>query len=135
MPRNNGLADFKRRMAAIPIAAKAAAQPALNQGADEIVRAQKSLAPRDDGTLQGSIRWSVDGELSRKIEAGGPTTSKPVRHGVDAEYDYAIGVEFGTRKSPAQPYFWPGYRLARKRVNARIKRAISKSIKEAFSGK
>lgn len=131
--QNNGLADFKKRLAAIPKSVRQAVLPALDQGAEEITRAQKSLAPRDDGTLQESIRWSRNGELSRTIEAGGKTTTKPVRQGVDAEYDYALAMEFGTRETPAQSFFYPGYRLTRKRANNRIKRAIGKAVKDSYA--
>ena len=39
--------------------------------------------------------------------------------------------EFGTTHHAAQPFFWPGFRMGRKRALDRIKRAIGKAIKEA----
>ncbi|MFC3326205.1 HK97-gp10 family putative phage morphogenesis protein [Mesorhizobium cantuariense] len=131
MAINNGLADLQRRLAAIPKAIKAGVQPALDQGANELVTAQRAVAPRDSGKLKASIKWSVTGDLSRQVTAGGETTTRPARSG-QGEYDYALGAEFGTRQSPAQPYFWPGYRLVRKRIRSRIKRAISKSVKASY---
>jgi HK97 gp10 family phage protein len=132
MVSNNGLADFQRRLAALPKAIKVGVQPALDASANELVTVQRALAPRDDGALQASIKWSSTGELSRQVTAGGETTTRPVRDGVDASYDYSLGVEFGTQKSSAQPFFWPGYRLVKKRIRSRIKRAISKSVKASY---
>ena len=39
--------------------------------------------------------------------------------------------EYGTSHHPAQPFFWPGFRLARKRAENRIKRVLAKAIREA----
>ena len=39
--------------------------------------------------------------------------------------------EYGTRHHAAQPFFWPGYRMGRKRALKKIKRAIGKAIKGA----
>ena len=44
---------------------------------------------------------------------------------------YASWVEFGTKRSAANPFFWPSYRALRRRVMGRIMRAIRKAIKEA----
>jgi HK97 gp10 family phage protein len=45
-------------------------------------------------------------------------------------------VEYGTSDTPAQPFFWPGFRLTRKRAANRIKRAISTAVKKNWgSGK
>ncbi|WP_181172047.1 HK97-gp10 family putative phage morphogenesis protein [Mesorhizobium sp. B2-4-8] len=131
MARDNGLADFQRRLAAIPKAVRAGVQPALDASADELVTVQRALAPRDHGTLQASIKWATTGELSRQVTAGGETTTRPARDG-QGEYDYALGQEFGTRQTPAQPFFYSGYRLVRKRIRSRIKRAISKSVRASY---
>ena len=39
-------------------------------------------------------------------------------------------VEYGTTQDPAQPFFWVSYRLKRKRLAGRIKRALRKAIRE-----
>jgi HK97 gp10 family phage protein len=138
MAKNNGLSDLQRRLARIPAAIKRATEAALDQGADEIVQTQKKLAPHEDGTLQVSIQWKRDGELRRLITAGGPTTTKKVRNserGNAPEYDYALAVEFGTQKMGPQPFFWPGYRVAKKRALTKVKRATAKAVKDAFNGK
>lgn len=135
MANNNGLRDLQKRLERIPAAIKRAAQSALDQGAEEIVQTQKRLAPHDDGTLQDSIKWTQDGELGRRITAGGPTTTRKVRSsekGNAPDYDYALAVEFGTQNMSPQPFFWPGYRVAKKRAVSRVKRAVSKAIKDTY---
>ncbi|MGX9574085.1 HK97-gp10 family putative phage morphogenesis protein [Mesorhizobium sp. f-mel] len=128
---NSGLKDFERRLKALPAAAKKAAAAALDVSANELVRAQRSLAPRADGDLQNSIEWRATAELTRTVTAGGDATTRPVREG-GPDYDYALGQEFGTQNSPANPFFWPAYRLTKKRIRNRIQRAISRGVKEAY---
>ena len=47
---------------------------------------------------------------------------------------YAAAVERrtlrGTRRTPAHPFFWPAFRLMRKRATNRIKRAVSKAVRD-----
>lgn len=119
-------------MRAIPRAAREAVQPALDKAAREVMEAQRSLVPTDDGDLKRSIRAAVGThELSRIIMAGGPTTTKIVRNGTTATYDYALAQEYGTGKMTANAFFWPGFRLARKKAQAAIKRAIGRAVKGA----
>jgi HK97 gp10 family phage protein len=132
MAKITGLRDVQQRLARLPKAAKAAVGPVLDKSADELVTAQRSLAPVADGTLKTSIKWHESGELQRTVEAGGQATTLPVRNGASATFDYALAQEFGTEKMPAHPFFWPGYRLLRKRIRSRIKRAITKAVKEEF---
>jgi HK97 gp10 family phage protein len=135
MARDNGLARLNRRLAAIPKSVRQAVQPALAKGAQEIMAAQEALAPVDDGTLRRSIRTEPGRhELAITITAGGPTTTRPVREGSTASYDYALANEHGTADMAAQPFFFPGYRLARKKAQARIKRAMGKAVRQAWGG-
>ncbi|WP_367185636.1 HK97 gp10 family phage protein [Mesorhizobium ventifaucium] len=86
---NSGLRDFERRLRALPAAAKRAAAVALNTSADELVRAQRFLAPHDDGDLRASIKWRQTAELTRTVEAGGEATTRAARAG-QGDYDYAL---------------------------------------------
>lgn len=96
------------------------------KSAKDMVASAVVLAPRGEtGDLQASIRWGKGaGPTAYIVEAGGPLTTKN-------GYDYSIGVEFGTRDTKAQPFFWPAYRLNRRRFRGRITRAINKAIKAA----
>lgn len=62
------------------------------------------------------------------IKAGGPTTT--VKSGGGKPYDYSRAVEFGTEHVAAHPFFWPTYRLMRKRMRAAMARKITKRIKQ-----
>ena len=130
---DESLRRFQERMRRIPLEVRRAVLPALVKGAEEIAADARRLAPEDDGDLVRSIRVEPGpNELSVVVRAGGELTTKPVRDGADASYDYAMAQEFGTAKMPANPFFWPAYRLNKKRVRARIARAIRKAIKEAW---
>lgn len=135
MADDGGLAKFQKRMRAIPAAARKAVEPALVQGGYEIAEAQEMLAPEDEGDLIGSITVTLPGHATPPYSQPGGGTVVPENQvavtagNTDVRYPHL--VEYGTRHSPAQPFFWPGYRLARRRAEGRIKRAISKAIREA----
>jgi hypothetical protein len=137
----NRTADhITRVLAAVPKAAKAAIQPAIDQGANEMMMRMRYLAPvatEDGGDLQRSIRVEPGPrELSATVTAGGPLTTKPVRKsekGNAPEYDYALGVEYGTEEMTAQPFYWVSVNTLSKRIRRRIDRAISKAVKNEWS--
>ena len=49
----------------------------------------------------------------------------------NSDVRYGHLVEYGTADTAAQPFFWPSVRLLRKRTTDRIKRAITKAVREA----
>ncbi|EAQ23230.1 HK97-gp10 family putative phage morphogenesis protein [Roseovarius sp. 217] len=129
------LKKFQRRMRAIPKAARNAAQSALIQGGYEIAEAIESLAPEDSGDLVGSIAVTQSGRAT-------PPYSQPGGAKIVPENQVAITVgnsdvryphlqEYGTNHHPAQPFFWPGFRLAKPKAERRIKRVIAKAIRGA----
>ncbi len=133
--REQQIARLRRRLEAVPKSVKIAVEAAVDSAADDLVATARRLAPHDDGDLQDSIRKEVgDHDLARTVKAGGPTTTRPVREGASATYDYAFAQEFGTQKMPANPFFFSAYRLLRKQIVSRIKRAGSKAIKEHANG-
>lgn len=127
----HGLAELNRKLKALAPAATKAANAALHQGADEVVAMQKSLAPFEDGALQGSIQKEEIGETKLIVKAGGQETTRPVRVGQKATYDYALGHEFGTAKMKPTPFFYPAWRALKKRVRGRVSRSVNKAIKQA----
>lgn len=132
---NSNLQRLLRRMEAIPKQMRKAIKPALDQSGEEMVRLARNFAPRDDGTLQQSIVYrDGPGELAVTVQAGGEATTRPVRNGADATYDYALAQEYGTREMSANPFFWPAYRLTKKKLKARIRRAVSKAVKDFNNG-
>lgn len=123
----------KARFARIPDRVQKAVNPAVVKSAEELVAAQKALAPVDTGRLRDSIAVTGPGEMTpRYSQPGGrqlvPDAAAVVTAG-NSETRYPHLVEYGTREAAAQPYFWPAYRLLRTRMARRIKSAITKAIK------
>lgn len=137
MAQDGGLARFQARMKALPEAVRKAVQPALVQGAQEIAALQRAAAEasRDTGDLIDSIAVTGPGQTTPPYsQPGGSKTVGELEAVVTAgnsKVRYAHLVEHGTSKTEAQPFFWPGFRLGRKRATARIKRAISKAVKDS----
>jgi HK97 gp10 family phage protein len=138
MADDGGLSRFQNRMRAIPLAVREAVGPALMKSGNEIADTIRSLAPDDPATTAPDLKTSI------AVTGPGQSTppySQPGGAHVVAENEVAITagnsdvryphlVEYGTSKAAAQPFFWPGFRLSRKRASARIKRAISKAVRD-----
>lgn len=124
---------LRKKLAALPNAVKSQVQTELNVAAGEVVAAQKALAAPnvDSGDLQMSIRFTPfsRGGIGVIFEAGGPLTTKEVRSGSGADYDYALANELGTQDMLAQPFFYPGFR----RKRASIRRRASKGLRKAVA--
>jgi HK97 gp10 family phage protein len=112
---------------------------ALKLSAEEMTSTAKSFAPVDSGDLRNSIGYTF-GEYKpensnvRGVTGGGGKLNDPDLtvsvHAGDAKAYYAAFVEFGTVDTPAQKFFFPAYRLVKKRVKSRISRATSKAAKK-----
>ncbi len=147
---------LKRRLAAIPKAARAEIRKALEKGAQEIKTMARVMAPVKDGDLRESIDYtfgafSPENSNVRGVSAsdglGDPDLSVTI-HAGDAKAFYAAFVEFGTAPHPQggqftgtqhpgtapQPFFYPAYRLLKKRVKGRIGRAVRKAARDAVRG-
>lgn len=127
---------LRRRMKAIPSEVRKAlkAQNAVN--AAELVQTIVGFVPKDDGALAASVRHqdvSDSTRISQRVESGGAATTRPVREGADATYDYALAQEYGTGKMPANPSFWPAWRLKRRRFKTRMSRAAKKAVAAAVT--
>lgn len=135
MADDGGLSKFQKRMAAIPLAARKAVQPALAQGAYEIADIIEGLAPEDEGDLKNSVAVTLAGQNTPAYSQPGGSQVVPENAAVitvgNTDVRYPHLVEYGTIKAAAQPFFWPGFRLGRKRAVNRIKKAVGKAIREA----
>jgi HK97 gp10 family phage protein len=130
------LARLTRRLAAIPREVKAAVVPALLTSGDELADMQRHLAPVDSGDLKGSIAVTGPGQSTPPYSLPGgsmvvPENAVAVTAGNTA-VRYAHLAEYGAVHAPAHPYFWPAYRLLKARMSRRIKRAISKAVKQGW---
>ncbi|TDK38605.1 HK97 gp10 family phage protein [Rhizobium deserti] len=133
MADDSGLSRFQKRMRAIPQAARDAVVPAIVKGADEIAALQRQLAPEDTGALKESIEVTPPGHSTPKYsQPGGSRVAGELEALItvgDHTVRYPHLVEFGTADTTAQPFFWPGFRLGRKRAANRVKRAVAKAIR------
>jgi HK97 gp10 family phage protein len=126
---------LSKRLTAIPKAVKAAVAPALISAGRDLSVTMRTLAPVDTGDLQKSIHVTAPGETTPPYsQPGGSTTARENQVIVTAgnsDVRYAHIQEFGSTTQAAQPFFFPAFRLRRKTLTNRIKRAIRKAVKEA----
>jgi len=123
-------------MNAIPQAVRDAVTPALVKSGEELVARMQALAPVDTGALKASITATPPGGTTPPYsQPGGATTAGPNQVLVtagDKDARYAHLVEYGTSHAKAEPFFWPAYRLSKKRIANRVKRAIGKAVREEW---
>lgn len=96
--------------------------------ADEVADAVRDAVPVKSGELRDSVRVieRKDG-IFTVIVGGTPETMKPFREGA-VTFDLALGVEYGTSKQSAQPFFWPTVRPFQKR----IEKSLAGKIEQEF---
>lgn len=113
---------LRRRLKAIPVEVRKALKVQNAQNAADLVDTMKGFAPVQDGALVSSIRHqdvSASTRISQRVSAGA------------RDAPYAAWVEFGTSKSEPHPFFWPAYRLMRRRMKSRMNRAAKKAVQGA----
>lgn len=126
---DGGLSKFQRRMRAIPKVVREQTAIAVVKGAEEVADLQRTLVPVDDADLRESIEVHKPGQAFKDKQVR--ETQAIISAGDETAF-YPKWVEFGTTAQPAQPFFFPAYRLLRKRVTARIRRVMNKAIREQF---
>ncbi len=113
-----------------------AVRPALEKGANELQASMKSLAPKDTNALSETIVITPPGEQTPAYSTGGRRTAGEHEVLITAggqvnghDVRYAHLQEFGSVHNQPQAFFYLSLRLLKKRVQARIKRALRKAIK------
>lgn len=81
------------------------------EAANRIQRRAKEFVPVDTGRLRDSIRVTQTGKASFNVGPGD-------------EVEYAEYVEFGTSRSPAQPYMRPALEAERREFPAAVRRRV-----------
>jgi HK97 gp10 family phage protein len=129
---NKSVERLKRVLASLTAPAKTAIKAELWDAARFIADEMRLAAARGKtGNLQASVRVEQGRrEFSVVIKAGGPLTTKPVRSGQTATYDYALANEFGTRAGRENPFFWNSYNANKKAAKNRVRKAGKKAIEE-----
>lgn len=132
------LKRLERRLMAIPRRVKEDVVPALLKSGEELADTMRRLAPEDEGDLKASIAVTAPGNST-------PAYSQPGGSRVAAENEVLVTAgnsdvryphlqEYGTSHHEAQPFFWPAYRLLKKRLQARIKRGVGKAVRDGWNG-
>lgn len=130
------LERLRKRLDALAPGAARAVQPVLTRSGLEMKSRMVALAPEDTGALKDSIAVSGPGQMTPPHSQPGGSMVVPDNAvaitvgGTDVRYPHL--VEYGTSNTPAQPFFWPAYRLLKKRIRNRIKRSISKAVREEW---
>jgi HK97 gp10 family phage protein len=128
---------LKKRLEAIPKEVRKAVEPALIKSGEELKDRMQHLAPVDSGALRDSITVTPPGQSAPPYsQPGGSRTAKEIEVLVtvgNTDVRYPHLVEYGTIQAPAQPFFWPAYRLSKARIQRRIKRAIGKAVREGWN--
>lgn len=94
---------------------------AEKDGVQVFVDEAKVLVPVDTGALQDSIRVEVEGDLVQFAVGGG-------------NIDYALYVEMGTSKMPAQPFMRPAIDTKQKEALKAIGANLEKQMRRIASG-
>jgi len=138
MPVNKSVERFRALTLDMQKTVRENAVNELNRQAGILKDAIASVAPiyegpPEAGVTPGALKASVgvkpgNKETIVRVIAGGSTTT---RKGVSGrEFDYSRAAEFGTQQNGAQPFFFPTYRLMKKKIVASMKRRISLQIKK-----
>lgn len=105
----------RNRIPATREAIRRAAAEGVAKAGGYIVDLARQLVPVDTGALKASIRLEPEQPaLQMTVKAGGGTVT------------YAAHVEYGTSRSPAQPFLTPAARA----IN--VRKEVAKAIREAI---
>lgn len=102
---------------------------AANKGGEEMVQLAKQFVPKDSGDLADTIHVEpLSGRPGVRVVAGGMSRDKAY-YGRWVEFGRSGGSD-GKGATKAEPFFFPAYRLLKKKIMARMGRALSKAAKE-----
>lgn len=136
---NNGLKETLAAMERVKRLARTAIMPELEQAGRDVSVTMRVLAPRDTGALEDSIHVTYPGERTPPYsQPGGSRAARDTEVLItagDTDVRYAHLVEYGTSEADAQPFFWPAWRLSRKKIRARIARRFRKALKDGWAAR
>lgn len=122
--------SFSKQIGALPIRLRRQLASAIKDEADRLATAIKAAAPVRTGALRDSVKVRrTKHDLTLEVTAGGDSTTHGDR-GPGGEADYAVFTEYGTRHSPAHPFFYPTARVMQAEINANIQKAVSDALND-----
>jgi HK97 gp10 family phage protein len=129
MARNLSVVQFQQLLSRIPDAVHKELDAAVRDQAERLAATQRSVVKVKTGKLKQSIRVEKGRRpLQYLVKAGGKLTTREVRKGSGKPYDYSLGTEFGNEQVNAQPFFFPTYRLMKKKIKSAIARKVKPAI-------
>jgi hypothetical protein len=134
---NPTVARFKTDMKLLVNQMKGDLASRYDRQAEELMSNMRGAVPIESGTLKASIRkynWRQGGSgpgrmysVGVLIRAGGPMTT--VKHMSSGQvYDYALGVEFGTKNRPPEPFFYSSARRYQQIGRAGVDETVASTI-------
>lgn len=118
------LKSFNKQIGQLPIKMRRKLAAAIAIEAERLADAIKAAAPVDTGKLRDSIKVRrTKRDLTLEVIAGGDETTHGER-GRDGRADYALFVEYGTRKKSAKPFFYSTARKMQPEIQANISKAV-----------
>lgn len=139
---------FKKLRKSVRDIDKEAGDAALLSGTEMVTQARRYVS-RDKGDLEESTVVTPAGQRPPAYSQPGGVSVVPAGAAMvtagNSKVRYAHLVEYGTSPheqggmfkgtqhpgTEAQPFFWPAYRMMRRRIKSRFSRALSKAIKKA----
>jgi HK97 gp10 family phage protein len=107
----------------------------ITRQAEELMQNMRGAVPVDSGNLKRSIRrrnitakYGNRHRVAVLVMAGGPLTTH--RSGSGQIYDYALGVEFGTVDTKAEPFFYSSARRYQQAGRQSAAETLEKAIEE-----
>lgn len=154
-----GLDKVRAQLNAVPELVRRELIREMERSANEMVKDMRALVPVRSGVLRASIGWTWGDVPAGALKIGqvrGRSYGRlaiTIYAGNRAAY-YARFVEFGTRPhavgrnasldrglrqdgiglhpgASPRPFFYPVYRANRRRVRARLSRAVTRAVKQA----
>lgn len=136
---SDGMDDLMRAFDRIKTAPRKAILRALTTSASEVAGTMKALAPQDTGDLKKSITVTYPGQSTPPYSQPGGSRmvgeNEVVITAGNKDVRYPHLVEHGTSNTEAQPFFWRGFRLTRRKALQRIDRAGRKALRDGWNGK
>lgn len=152
------LASFNRKLDRVIRDTQSEMRLAIGKAAQMVVEEQRRLAPVQSGALRNSITWNWGSApkyaTMKAVRKSRDSSMMAVISAGNEAVRYAHLVEFGTaphslakgasRKrgrlqdqgvmhpgATAQPFFWPGWRLARNKARRMIRKDLQTAVRRA----
>lgn len=102
---------------------------ALEDLAVNFIAAAAAAAPKDKGDLVESLRWQWSRNTQNDPNRSPVIVMMAGADELDKDGFHASFIEHGTTKMARQPFFFPTWRIHRRKLRGRVTRAMSRALK------